>query len=1008
MRNILFVACFLFECCLFSQNLDSIQIESRVTSLIDSSKFYLKNDDRNRAFAKQKEAHQLILEKFGPRSNRLIYSLQHLGNIYFKTHDYENAEHTFLEALDLCTTSKGKEHQQCMTILNNLAYVHTTAGNLDKAEILHLEKKALHEKNGDTLSMSYTSTLNNLAITYFFGGKYEKAEGLYLKTLALREILLGKNNPEYCGALINLGGLYSDMGKNDLSEPLWLEAKTIFEDSLKNFDHPYYINCLNNLSAFYFLIGSYEKAESGWEQQLNRFQESGDTMNPEYTFTLANVAEIYKLKEEAERAEFTWKRALRITEKLFGLESEHYAGLLTKLASLYLEKDNLKSAEELIVHADQILRKNTQSSPTTLLANLAFMADLYQQKGENEKVELVLNEYKELCLKYLGRKTDYYSHIMLSLGVHHAEMKRGDKAAFCFEESSEIDRQILLKSLHHLSERELQKYLINFDVKQSKLLSYAIQTSNPLTDQVIFDNSLFYKGFLLYAVNQTRRLALGHPETSEMFENLKSMERLLIQKYSVPLQEQNVTEISMLEIQINDLEKKLARQIDGFESALSQVKWKDVQKALNPGEAVIEFVRFENLDRKSVGDHFYAALVLKPDLTTPKTIRLFEEAALDSLMKSNEGRKANYVNQLYTLSDRGASALEPERRSLYEIIWKPLERELSDVKSIFFSPSGLLHRISFAAIPVSDTETLADRYQLFQMTSSRQKVVIDQWNFKHNNAILLGGINYEPDSTEVMTGSMLASRSKSDVEFNGAQGTTRGGSWNYLSGTEREVNAIEKMMRAYSIQPTLVKGSAATEELFKNFGTGGQLSPRVIHLATHGYFFPDPKGKVGSSQSPVGSQESVFKISDHPMLRSGLIMAGGNAAWQGKQTFDGREDGILTAYEISQMNLSNTELVVLSACETGLGDIQGNEGVYGLQRAFKIAGVKYLIMSLWQVPDKQTSMLMTTFYKKWLDAEGSATGEKKMSIPDAFHAAQKELREIGLDPYQWAGFVLIE
>ena len=137
------------------------------------------------------------------------------------------------------------------------------------------------------------------------------------------------------------------------------------------------------------------------------------------------------------------------------------------------------------------------------------------------------------------------------------------------------------------------------------------------------------------------------------------------------------------------------------------------------------------------------------------------------------------------------------------------------------------------------------------------------------------------------------------------------------------------------------------------------------------------------------------------MIRSGLILAGGNYAWQtGKPFRDGLEDGILTAYEISQMNLSNTELVVLSACETGLGDIQGNEGVYGLQRAFKIAGVKYIIMSLWQVPDKQTSMLMTTFYKKWL--------EEKMSIPDAFHAAQKELRDIGLDPYQWAGFVLVE
>jgi len=203
-------------------------------------------------------------------------------------------------------------------------------------------------------------------------------------------------------------------------------------------------------------------------------------------------------------------------------------------------------------------------------------------------------------------------------------------------------------------------------------------------------------------------------------------------------------------------------------------------------------------------------------------------------------------------------------------------------------------------------------------------------------------------------------------------------------------------MQVTTMQTRLKKGHEATEESFKNIGTNNSASPRILHIATHGYFFNDPKLNSGS----LSNSETVFKISDHPMLRSGLILAGGNLAWQGKQTLEGREDGILTAYEISQMNLSNTELVVLSACETGLGDIQGNEGVYGLQRAFKIAGAKYLIMSLWQVPDKQTSLLMTTFYKKWL--------EDKMTIPDAFHAAQKQLRDGGLEPYYWAGFVLVE
>ncbi|MCB0612543.1 MAG: CHAT domain-containing protein, partial [Phaeodactylibacter sp.] len=142
------------------------------------------------------------------------------------------------------------------------------------------------------------------------------------------------------------------------------------------------------------------------------------------------------------------------------------------------------------------------------------------------------------------------------------------------------------------------------------------------------------------------------------------------------------------------------------------------------------------------------------------------------------------------------------------------------------------------------------------------------------------------------------------------------------------------------------------------------------------------------------------KASEHPLIRSGLLLAGANYAWQAGQPLGKREDGILTAYEISQMDLRHTELVVLSACETGLGDIRGNEGVYGLQRAFRIAGAKYLIMSLWQVPDFQTQELMTFFYQKWL--------EEKMTVRQALKAAQEEMRQKRYEPFYWAGFVLVE
>ncbi len=1008
MRTFIISASLLLQTTAFTQNVDSSQIEIQVNALIDSSKFYFAKENQQKAFEFQRQAQQLIMEKLGSQSPSLIYCLQHLGNLYFATHDYENAERAFRDALEICKILRGEDHSQYMNILGSLAYIYTTIGKLEEAEVLHIRKKNYHEKNGDTLNMGYSSTLNNLAITKYFAGRYEEAEELYLRTLAIREKVLGKNNADYCGVLINLGSLYSDMGMNERAEPLWLEAKKIFEDSLKNLNHPNYFSCLMNLSAFYFLISNYEKAEKGWNAQLKRFEGSGDTMNPDYALTLANIAEVFRINNQLELAETTLKKSLRINEKLFGVGSEACASMLTKLATLYLEANKLDLAEELLLKAEHIMQSNVEGRHTSRLANLSFMAELYRLKGEQDKVEKILNEYREICVKNLGTDNDYYSDILLSLGIHYAHIKQGEKAGHFFEESSQLDRQILLKYLHQLSETELQKFLKTFSIKQSKLLSGGLDASDATTNQVIFDNCLFYKGFLQFAISQSKKLALSNPKTAGKYLDLKAIERLLIGNYSLPLNERNVEEISMLEEKKTELEKDLARQIIGYEEAIRQVKWQDVQKALKADEAVVEFVQFDYVGRKANDSILYVALVLKPGMKSPIPVVLFEEHALDFVKYASDGRKADYVNRLYTIGDRGASSLGVPMKTLYELIWKPLEKEITNVRKIYFSPSGLLHRINFGAIPVSDVETLADRYQLFQLTSSRHLVLNDQRTFDNRDAVLFGGIRYDLDSTMVNNGPMIVSRSASESGFNALDATMRGGNWNYLPGTEREVNSIEKLMRQADLEVSCIKGIEASEEYFKKKAAFGQRSPRILHVATHGYFFPDAKKEISSPQSAISNNESVFKMSDHPMLRSGLILAGGNNGWMGERTLAGGEDGVLTAYEISQMDLSNTELVVLSACETGLGDIQGNEGVYGLQRAFKIAGAKYLIMSLWQVPDKQTNMLMTTFYKKWLEAEGPDKGGNKMSIPDAFHAAQKELRDLGLDPYQWAGFVLVE
>ena len=337
---------------------------------------------------------------------------------------------------------------------------------------------------------------------------------------------------------------------------------------------------------------------------------------------------------------------------------------------------------------------------------------------------------------------------------------------------------------------------------------------------------------------------------------------------------------------------------------------------------------------------------------------LFERNTIDDFNKSQSENNYDFINSLYTISKDVPADVANKTATLYDLIWKPLESQLAEIKTIYFSPAGILHRINMTAVPINLDKTLGDRFNIIELNSSRQLVSTSDIKIKNNDAVLFGGINYDSDTILSNSEPSLASRSRGFVSFSGIDTTLRGGNWNYLLGTEREINAIGKSMSNSDIIPIMYKGKDGSEEAFKNIGSGKNSSPRILHIATHGFFFPDPKIM---EKDILNSKDVIFKTSDNPMMRSGLLLSGANAAWSGKGMPDEREDGILTAYEISQLNLSNTELVVLSACETGLGDIQGNEGVYVLHRAFKIACAKYLIMSLWQLPYKQTSLLMTTF-----------------------------------------------
>jgi len=965
---------------------------------------YLNTGQHEKAESQLLEQKAILEKTIGKEHPDYASNLNALARLYDDMGKQKIAEPLYLESKAIREKVLGKEHPDYATSADDLGALYYMMGQYEKAEGLYLEAKAIRKKVLGQKHPIYAASLNNLAVLYMKTNQYEKAEGLLLESKAILEITLGKEHLDYAKNLNNLGFCYQQMSQYEKAEPFYLQSLSIKEKLLGK-EHQDCFASLNNLAAIYTVMGQYEKAEGLIIKSNAIWEKAMGKENTKHAMNLNDLGYLYYKMGQYKKAEALYLESKTILEKILGNEHTDYAHILNHLGILYFDMGNFEKAEPLYLESKAIREKALGKEHFEYAGSIINLGNFYRAMGAYEKAEALYLEGKTIFERSNSLNHRFYVIGVRNLALLYWNKGQYEKATPYFLELSSINNNLIEKSMYHFSERELNEYLKLFSESQDNILGFTQIAGKEELIATCYDNSLFYKGFLLNTVNQIKGLARSDSATAEQFNLLKSYELRLAAQYAKPISERDSAGVVELEEKANNLEKDLARTVAGFGEAQRQVKWQEVQACLKPGEAAVEFVHYRLNDSKSSDSTMYTALVLHPGLKQPAFIPLFEEKSLDSLLQTRGERKADYVNGLYTVAERGATPLGKPQKTLYEMLWQPMGKDLAGIKTIYFSPSGLLHRLNLAAIPINLDSVLGDRYNLVELGSTRQLVVPTQVKPAANDALLFGGISYDSDSTAMSQANAaldsVSIASRGELSFSYTDSTLRVFTWNALPFTEREVGSVEKTLNAAGFQTSTRKGYAATEEIFKTIGAGGSPSPRVLHLATHGYFFPDPKSAGERASGEQVSGEPVFKLSDHPMIRSGLLLAGGNHAWQrGKPIKEGMEDGILTAYEISQMNLSNTELVVLSACETGLGDISGNEGVYGLQRAFKIAGAKYLIMSLWQVPDKQTSLLMTTFYKKWL--------EEKMAIPEAFRAAQKELREAGLDPYQWAGFVLVE
>ncbi|MBL7737603.1 MAG: CHAT domain-containing protein [Chitinophagaceae bacterium] len=845
-------------------------------------------------------------------------------------------------------------------------------------------KTATGQKHGE-MNLDYAWACNLLGAVYNLRGELDSALIIHNKAKEIRQKLLGNKDPFYAQSCNNMGALYRDLGKYDLAEPLLLEAKNIREKlTPARQNDPFAITCIS-LANLYRDMGQFERSEQLYLQAKERRALAGKE-NGDYARSCNILADLYAYMGKYNEAESLYIEAKNI-RAIIDSGGYEYGQSCNNLAALYREMRLFEKAEPLALEAKSIYEEELEEDDPSRTIQLNNLGELYYAMGRYKEASGYFLQARTIWEKELGKEHPYFIANTEELARVYRNMHETAAAARLFNEVSKLKYEQLEGIFRFTSETEKQLYLQNISGTADEYQSFYFNKMDHNKAAQPYTLSLRNRNLILSSGQQVRQTIYKSKDSvlMHMYNEWAGMKRQLAHLYSQG-SSAKFEQAAMIEKKANEIEKELSRRSTAFRKLQTKTGWQDIQQKLLPGEAAVEFIQFRlNNDRRESDSIMYVALVLKKNIPEPVMVPLFEEKTLVRFFDYKTTAEEEQTNHYYSSP------------ALFNIVWKPLEKHLTGISTIYFAPAGQLFRISFCALAMDDKRVLCDKYKLQQVTTTAAITSRETGHITRTGHIMLyGGIVYDADTTALKQ-SVAAYRNGIKVSRSLPEDLTRGKSFRYLPGTLEETAAIQKQALAAGMTVSVLSGMQASEESFMSLG--GEASPAVLHIATHGFFFPDPQKDARDTLfRQLETSGRAFRESADPLMRAGLLFAGANNTWRGR-VMNGMEDGIVTAYEAGTMYLPNTKLVVLSACETALGDVDGGEGVYGLQRAFRMAGVENLVMSLWKVPDAETAVFMQTLYKNLFN---------RQSITDAFYQAQGAMKKLYRnEPYKWAAWVLV-
>jgi len=947
-------------------------------------------------YLKADEIYESYLSNSNEYNGYYITNLSSLAGAYFNIGNYQKALENYELALEFYENNFSKDINYA-NLLGLIAEVYTKLNEYEKAMEFFLEADAMFKNQIGTENEYYATHLSNLASLYQTLSSFEKTEKLYLEARNIYEKVVGKNHIYYAIINSNLGLLYTDMGYFKEAEVLYLEAKSFYEQNNQTTNNSY-ATLLNNIALMYLEMGIPTKAEKFYKTSKEIYANILGRNHPDYAISLNNSGVLYMNLGDFEKSEEIYKEVIAIYESILGKENIAYAQAISNFGLLcYLQgQDKYEEALKLFEESLNIYSNVLGDKPkyASVLNNIGLV---YVNLGKFRKAEDYFKEALTIHEKILGKKHITFNVTQTNLANLYRLQGNYQKSKSLFKEIEKYRLKQISTILPILSEKERKNFIQNLHSFLESYYYFVIDfyQRDPQLAGELLDWQLATKALIFQSTQKMQRQILNSndEELIEQYYKWKEKKAFLAKVTQIPevdKQSSNINE-EKLEEEINEIERELSTKANLEEVIkLGEVKWQDLQNKLNKDEALVNLIRvltFEPISQNI--DTVYIALILKSDLQNPEIFILDQGDALET-------KWAFYYN---TKIER-----QQEDKYSYNQYWQPLKPYLEGIKRVYFSPDGIYHRINLLTLQNPETkEYLFDEIDIQLLGSPKDLLGLSRetqdQNFEDYQIYLFG----YPQYAEFPSKEKSNNQRKRSIIFNeyitenknSASDTTLRfindeGHVSLLEGTLKEVNQIQAIASNAQIKSIKFIALEANEENVKSL-----KNPTILHIATHGFFLNDIVEEKTEKITFTTINQNKFTKS--PLLRSGLLLAGAEKTWQGFASVG--EDGVLTAAEAVNLELENTKLVVLSACETGLGKLSNGEGVYGLQRAFQQAGAKNVIMSLWKVSDEATQKMMVYFYENHF--------LQKQPIREAFKNAQKKLRKEFPHPYFWGAFVLV-